>query len=382
MFPPLRVTMAIQAFAPIVGGGEVQLERLLLPLAARGIDATVVTRAVPGTAPTARVRGVEVRRTRIAGESAGASLVYVGSALGEVARQRAARRGPDVVHGHGALSPATIALGATYLGVPAVVTPLGAGAPGDLARVQRKPGGTARLRRLVRRVHFVALSDELASELRALGAPDERVHLIPNGVDTRHFAPPSPVQRTAARASLHLPPHRRVFLFVGRLHPVKSLDVVIRALPKVTDADLLVVGDGPERQQLERLARTTGAGARVRFAGTSDRVETYLRAADAFVLPSSGEGMSNALVEAMACARPCIVTESIGGVDRLLGRERGEVVPHGDVEAWAAAMQRVVDEPARAAELGSAAARYVRATLSLERTADGLAVLYRALARP
>jgi glycosyltransferase involved in cell wall biosynthesis len=163
---------------------------------------------------------------------------------------------------------------------------------------------------------------------------------------------------------------------------VKSLDVVIRALPKVTDADLLVVGDGPERQQLERLARTTGAGARVRFAGTSDRVETYLRAADAFVLPSSGEGMSNALVEAMACARPCIVTESIGGVDRLLGRERGEVVPHGDVEAWAAAMQRVVDEPARAAELGSAAARYVRATLSLERTADGLAVLYRALARP
>src|SRR3954468_16225494 len=132
MVPPLRVTMAIQAFAPIVGGGELQLERLLVPLAARGVDTTVVTRAVPGTAPSARVRGVEVRRTRIAGESPAASVAYVASALADVTRQRVAGRGPHVVHAHGALSPATIALGASYLGAAAVVTPLGAGAPGDL----------------------------------------------------------------------------------------------------------------------------------------------------------------------------------------------------------------------------------------------------------
>src|SRR5690349_18500326 len=115
---PLRVTMAIQAFAPVVGGGELQLERLLLPLAARGIDTTVATRAVPGAPPNARVRGVEVRRTRIAGESPSASVMYVASTLGDLARARAASRAPDVVHAHGALSPATIALGATYLGIP------------------------------------------------------------------------------------------------------------------------------------------------------------------------------------------------------------------------------------------------------------------------
>lgn len=98
--------MAIQAFAPHVGGGELQLARLLLPLAARGVDARVVTRAVPGTAPVARVRGAEVRRTRVAGESPVASVVYVASALADLARSRRKGDGPDVVHAHGALSPA------------------------------------------------------------------------------------------------------------------------------------------------------------------------------------------------------------------------------------------------------------------------------------
>jgi glycosyltransferase involved in cell wall biosynthesis len=377
---PLHVTMAIQTFTPIVGGGELQLERLLVPLAARGVEASIVTRAVPGTAPMARVRGAEVRRTRVAGESPAASVVYVASALGAIARDRARRRAPHVVHAHGALSPATIALGATHLGVPAVVTPLGAGAPGDLARVRRKPGGAERLRRLARRAHFVALSSELATELRALGVPEARVHLIPNGVDTRRFSQPTAAQRADARAMLHLDPDRFSVVFVGRLHPVKSLDVVIRALAKVTDADVIVVGDGPERAPLGRLAVECGVAERVHFVGASDRVDLYLRAADAFVLPSSGEGMSNALVEAMACAQPCVATASIGGVDELLGAGRGDLVPHGDVDAWAAALQRIADDPARAAALGKAAALHVRATLSLDRTADRLAALYRDLA--
>src|SRR4051794_40105833 len=151
---PLHVTMAIQAFSPTIGGGELQLERLLAPLEARDVVVRVVTRAVPGTPRRDLVRGADVVRTPVAGESPRAAVAYVASGLTGVAMGR-----PDVVHGHGALSPATIALGATYLGIPAVVTPLGAGTPGDLTRLRGKPGGRARLRALVRRAHFVALSD-------------------------------------------------------------------------------------------------------------------------------------------------------------------------------------------------------------------------------
>jgi glycosyltransferase involved in cell wall biosynthesis len=369
--------MAIQAFTPIVGGGELQLERLLEPLAARGIEARVVTRAVGGTPAHDQVRGAQVVRTRVAGESPLASIVYVLSALLELVRRR---RRTAVVHAHGALSPATIALGATFLGIPAVVTPLGAGAPGDLARVQRKPGGRWRLRALVRRAHFVALSDELARELQALGVPSTHLHEVPNGFDARVFHPPTAAERARARQRIGLQDGCFAFVFVGRLHPVKNVDLAIRALASVDDAELLVVGDGPERAALERVTAEVGVRDRVRFTGTSDRAHEYLHGADAFVLPSRAEGMSNALVEAMACALPCLVTSSISGVDRLIGHDRGVVVAAGDRVAWTAAMDALRIDRARARRLGDAAAAHVHDTFSLDRTADRLATLYREIA--
>jgi glycosyltransferase involved in cell wall biosynthesis len=375
---PLAVTMAIQAFSPIVGGGELQLERLLAPLAARDVHARVVTRAVPGTPRHDLVRGVDVVRTRIAGESPAASVAYVAGALAGIVGQR---RCTDVVHAHGALSPATIALGATFAGVPAVVTPLGAGAPGDLARVRRKPGGEWRLRQLARRAHFVALSDELAAELRALGAPAERVHCVPNGFDARVFRPPTATDRARARDAIGLRGDRCCFVFVGRLHPVKQVDLVVRALAAVPDGDLVVVGDGPEHAALVARAQATAVGDRVHFAGARDDVVTYLHAADAFVLPSEAEGMSNALVEAMACGLPCLVTASISGTAGLVADGRGVTVAAGAVDAWSRAMNAVREGPDAARRTGAAASAYVHASYSLERTADRLAGLYREVAR-
>lgn len=378
MARPLQVAMAIQAFHPTVGGGELQLERLLAPLAGHGVHARVITRAVPGAPRRDLVEGAPVQRTPVAGESPVASLAYVGAALASIARHRGTT---DVVHAHGALSPATIALGATYLGIPAVVTPLGAGAPGDLRRVQRKPAGAWRLQRLVRRAHFVALSDELEIELRTLGVPDERLHAIPNGFDDREFRPPTPAERGEARGALGVPPDRCCFVFVGRLHPVKSVDTVIDALAHVDGAHLVVVGDGTERAPLEATANAAGVRDVVTFTGARRDVATILRAADAFVLPSIAEGMSNALVEAMACGLPCIVTDAIGGVDALVGRDRGIVVAPRDVDAWAAAMTAVVRDGARRAALGRAAAAFVHARFTLDRTAAQLAGLYESIAR-
>jgi glycosyltransferase involved in cell wall biosynthesis len=374
----VRVAMAIQSFTPIVGGGELQLERLLVPLSTMGIDARILTRAVVGTPRRDVVRGTQVVRTQVSGESPVASIVYVATALVDLVRRR---REIDVVHAHGALSPATIALGATLLGFPAVVTPLGAGPPGDLKRVQGKFAGKWRVRMLVGRAHFVALSEEIAAELRALGVPTERLHEIPNGFDTTHFHPPSQAEREDARRACAMSFERCYFLFVGRLHDVKRVDTVIRALREVEDIDLVIVGDGPERGALERCAAEAGVARRVRFTGFRDDVDAFMRAADVFVLPSAAEGMSNALVEAMASGLPSLVTSSIGGVDALVTEQRGIVVPPEDVVAWAAAMREIAGDAARRRELGVAASAFARASLSIDRTADRLASLYRSVAR-
>jgi glycosyltransferase involved in cell wall biosynthesis len=369
--------MAIQAFAPTVGGGELQLERLLPRLKTRGVRSVVLTRAVAGTPRRDVVAGTEVYRTSVAGESPVASITYVVSSLAYLARRW---RSTDVVHAHGALSPATIGVAARLFGKPCVVTVLGAGPPGDLARLRRKFAGRRRMELLVRHARFVALSAEVRDELQRAGVPPAHVVLVPNGVDVREYRPATEAERCRLRVELGLAPDRGYGVFVGRLHPVKSVDTLLHALAGVAELDLVIVGSGPEREGLEALARQLGVDERVRFVGMTHRVADYLRAADAFFLPSLGEGMSNALLEAMACGLACVVTEAVGGIDELLGRGRGITVPVRDVRAWTDAMRRLAGDATLRAELGRAAADHVGSTLSIEATADRLAAFYREVA--
>jgi L-malate glycosyltransferase len=368
----LGVAMAIQRFAPVIGGAELQLERLLPELRARNVSARVLTRAVEGPAPRAVAGGVPVRRSFARGEGPGASVAFVTGSTVDIVRHR---HTTDLVHAHGMLSPATIGLAADRIGIPCVVTPLGAGPPGDLARLRRKPGGRRRLEMLAKRAHFVALSDEIAAELREVGVRNDRIRFVPNGVDTDVFRPAPAAERAGLRAQLGMGEGFRA-VFVGRLHPVKNLRTLLRAIASTEGVELTVIGDGTERPALERLTHELGLDHRVEFVGASDRVEDYVRAADAFVLPSIAEGMSNALAEAMACGLACVASESAAGVSRLFDGGRGLTADPNDAETWAVALTRLERDGARRRALGAAAADYVRSELSLGNTADRLTAVY------
>jgi glycosyltransferase involved in cell wall biosynthesis len=368
----LCVAMAIQRFAPVIGGAELQLERLLPELTARHVSARVLTRAVVGSAPKVVAGCVPVRRSFARGEGPVASLAFVAGSFVEVARHR---RTTDLVHAHGMLSPATIGLAAIRIGIPCVVTPLGAGPPGDLARLRRKPGGRRRLEMLAAHAHFIALSDEIAEELRTAGVPNDRIRNVSNGVDTSVYRPAGTAERARLRAELGMGAGFRA-VFVGRLHPVKNLPTLLEAIASTSGVELTVVGDGTERPALERLARDLGIDDRVELVGASDRVEDYLRAADAFVLPSIAEGMSNALAEAMACGLACVASESAAGVRQLFEGGRGATADPKDAGSWADALTRLARDAHRRRALGAAAAEYVHNDLSLAQTADQLAALY------
>jgi L-malate glycosyltransferase len=373
----LHAALAIQTFWPFIGGAELQLERLLPHLAERGVRTEVLTRAMEGRPKSEQLAGSVVHRTRVSGESPLASIVYVAGALAHLFRRRAQI---DLVHAHGVLSPGTIALGARVLGLPCLVTVLGTGDSGDLARLARKPLGGLRARLLFRWGWFAALSAEAREELLASGVPAERIFALPNGVDLGVHRPATAQERARRREQLGLAPEHFVGVFVGRLHPVKDVDTLLEATARVRELELVVVGDGPERARLEAMARRLGIESRVRFHGLSSRVVDVLSASDAFLLSSHGEGMSNALLEAMACGLPCLVSRSVGGARELLGEGRGVLVADGDVTAWAEAIHRLVDEPALRAALGGAAADFVASTLSLEAGADRLVRAYATIA--
>ena len=146
-----------------------------------------------------------------------------------------------------------------------------------------------------------ALKDRLVE----VGAPEEKVRVVLNGVDPELFRP---VDREAARRRLGVT--GKVLLSVGHLTRRKGHHLAIQALPGMPDTTLLIVGDGWMEGELRELARSLGVEDRVRFLGHVDQedLKEYYGAADALVLASSREGIANVLVESMSCGTPVIAT--------------------------------------------------------------------------
>jgi glycosyltransferase involved in cell wall biosynthesis len=178
---------------------------------------------------------------------------------------------------------------------------------GEHGRDASDPQGRNPLRRRVRRLlaplvtEFVTVSRDLARWLTEdVGIPARKVTHICNGVDTDRFLPGD---RDAARRAIGVPDGLAVVGTVGRLDPVKDHMGLIRAFAEgvaYRAAILVIVGDGPTRPELAELVRTLGIEDRVRLLGERDDIPLLLRALDLFVLPSVGEGISNAILEAMA----------------------------------------------------------------------------------
>jgi glycosyltransferase involved in cell wall biosynthesis len=140
--------------------------------------------------------------------------------------------------------------------------------------------------------------------------------------------------------------------------------------------DLLFVGDGPLRGDLERLAQSLGVAGRVRFLGVRFDVPDLLRAADIFALTSVSEAASLTLLEAMASGLPVVVTRVGGNPEIVRDGVDGLLVPRGDDQAAAAAFLRLLDDPAAAARMGAAGRARVHKHYRLEQTIDAYLRLY------
>lgn len=202
---------------------------------------------------------------------------------------------------------------------------------GRLAYEQYLSSGIARqqfswLLRLADKV--IVVNSEVEALLLSLGIPDERIVRIPNGVDSGFFRPPTADEREAARRELGFCPDEVIVLYVGRFEHWKGVDVLIRAWARLPDlgekkARLVLVGDGPERDRLMEMVASYRLQDSVLPAGAQQDVRRYYWAADCFVLPSRTEGLSNALIEAMACGLPVIASRTGGALDTVSEGENG-----------------------------------------------------------
>lgn len=221
-----------------------------------------------------------------------------------------------------------------------------------------------------------AIADTL---VRDYGVPRDRVRIVPNGADLPSEEAESELAR-AWRDRFAATLLRPMWVVVGRLEEQKGHAVLLEALARVRarglDFTLVVAGDGSLRQPLEQQARSLELDHRVHFVGTLDDAGPLLAAADAVVLPSHWEGLPLVLLEALVRARPVIASD-VGGVADVLEHDvHGELVPAGDADALADALERFHQRPDRALRLGRAGAERVRRHYTWPAVAEGFESVY------
>jgi glycosyltransferase involved in cell wall biosynthesis len=242
-----------------------------------------------------------------------------------------------------------------------------------------------RLDRLTSRLvaHYVAVSQGVADfAVRECGLPQRQVSVIPNGVDFEKFADASP----ADLSPWGIPADARVVLFVGRLHPQKGPDLLLRAaVPALLQEPrlrLVLAGDGPMRSELETAAHTSGVSAQVHLIGRQQDVAGLLKASAVCVVPSRWEGMPNVVLEAMAAGRPVIVSDAEGCVELVEEGVTGRIFSRDNCEELRAALDAVLRDPARGAKLASAAQGIVSQRFTWDSVAAQYAGIYARLTAP
>ena len=247
-------------------------------------------------------------------------------------------------------------------------------------------GSNARYRRLRRLCDpfigsYVSVSRDIATWLRDdIRVPVGKIRQIYNGVDTSRFA----ADGQTAQLPFNQESNAFTFGFVGRLDPVKGLDVLIEAFAKIakrrTVRDrpirLVIVGDGPERARCETALRKRDIFDQAWLPGAQDDIPGLMRALDAFVLSSLNEGISNTILEAMSSSLPIIATEVGGNPELIENGVHGVLVPPGDAEILSREIENLIDDPAHAHALGVAARRRIESEFSLEAMANAYRDMY------
>ena len=232
---------------------------------------------------------------------------------------------------------------ARMLGRPVVVSCRGS----DINHIARAPVRGRMIAWSLRRCRTVlVVSRALGEAVAALGVDRERIRVVPNGIDGERFAPGD---RGAARESLGVPTGAKLVVCVSRLSREKGVDLLLEAAvrPGLEDVRFAVVGDGPERNALERRRDELGIQDRFQFAGLRphEEVPVWMAAADLAVLSSRTEGHPNAVLEALACARPVVATR-VGGVPDILSEDGlGVVVEPENPAALADGVKQALRRP-------------------------------------
>ena len=223
--------------------------------------------------------------------------------------------------------------------------------------------------------HYLALSRDLASYLTdKVRISGKRITQVYNGVDAVRFSPTDDIQRPLIPGCPFVGAQLWRVGTVGRMQTVKDQLTLTRAFIRALEIApelksrlrLALVGDGPLREGCQLLLDTAGVSALSWLPGERDDVPEIMRGLDCFVLPSLAEGISNTILEAMACGLPVVATDVGGNADLVIHGVTGQIVPAGDVDAMAHSLVQLASSPELAQSMGRAGRQRILEKFSLD----------------
>jgi glycosyltransferase involved in cell wall biosynthesis len=344
------------------GGAQRQLSLVAPALAARGVDVLVACMSEVTTPFAAVLRGRGVPLTTFARRRG-----VDPSRLFALRRYLVGER-PDVVHSFSDASNVYAFLATRGLGLRLV-----ASMRSD--RISLRGARARVLPSILRRSDFVVTNSSAGRDtlVTRIGLRAERVLLVRNCVEVEAPAPAGDGPRGGRRVG-----------FVGRLVPLKRPERLIDAFASIStdvpDAELVVVGEGSERDALAARVHRAGLDGRVTFTGTVEDARPLMRTFSCLVLPSSHEGLPNAILEALSVGIP-VVASPVGDIPDLVVEGRtGLLLPDDSVGALAAAIARALGDAELSRRARAEGPRFAQDHFSVDRAADALGALYRSLA--
>ncbi|UCC26971.1 MAG: glycosyltransferase family 4 protein [Gemmatimonadales bacterium] len=332
----LRILMHCLYFPPEVGGLESHVFYLCRALVEQGHRVDVVTsRSLPGLPASEVMDGVRVHRTWFPGRN---PVGWAAHALASTPAARALARSADIVHAQ-AFASVVPGLAASRAGGTPLVTTWHTSH--FLTRAKKAGWRTVFRWMLESADHNLAASQEIATVAEEI-APGVRVEALTNGVETEVF-------RRVAPALAAPPPGRFRILVPRRLFRKNGVEFAVRALPAVlasVDAEMVLVGDGPERRALEALVAELGLGERVTFLGARPNHEmpALLSSADLAVFPSLMEATSVAALECMSCQVP-VAASRVGGLPEIVDEGVGGLFEPADPDDLARTVVALLTDP-------------------------------------
>lgn len=380
----LRILMFCSYFPPEYSGAALQAITLSRQLRRMGHYVEFVTERWPGLAAEGEFDGFRVTRLE-GGRGTKHREIRLWWNLYRFLRRN--KKAFDFLHTHGAYYKNAIAGPfAKLFGMKSLAK--ASLANNDLRYLGRTLPGRIHLAMLRQVDVCIAISHDLEREFIAGGVAASQVQYLPNCVDLERFFPPDPHERSNLRDRYGLPQDKRIILYVGVFDQRKNIAWLIRSWLHNEgfglNALLLAIGPrsredptGAFKQQMVRYAHENPGLLRIEDEVTE--VADYYRAADAFIMPSLSEGLPNAVLEAMACALPCIAADVSGTRELVEDGDTGLLFPPHDAERLGAGLRRALS--VSGGSLGDRARRRVEENFSLEEVAQRYVGLYRSVAR-